>query len=207
MKEVSVSFLKEGNYKNYIKQINNSNADYVHFDVMDGKFVERKNLPVSELVELVNLSEKKNDVHLMVKNPTKYIEALAITNVNNITIHYEIKDFNKYLDLIKSYGIKVGIAINPETDIKEIIPYLDKISVVLIMSVHPGKSGQSFIDSSENKINQLKEYIDNNELNIKIEVDGGLCDLVLDKVTNADILVSASYLLDDLSRIDLFRNC
>ena len=206
MKEVSVSFLKEGNYKNYIKEINKSNADYVHFDVMDGKFVERKNLTVSELVELINVSTKKNDVHLMVKNPTKYIEALSITNVNNITIHYEIKDFEKYIDLIKSYGIKVGLAINPETDVNKIIPYLDQVSIILIMSVHPGKSGQTFINDSEDKINYLRDYIDSNNLNVKIEVDGGVCDLVLDKTSNADILVSASFLLDDLNRIDLLKN-
>lgn len=206
MKEVSISFLKEGNYKEHIKKINNTDADYIHFDVMDGKFVEKKNLPVKELLELVNISNKKNDVHLMVKNPLKYIEALSIVNVNNITIHYEIENLNKYIDLIKSYGIKVGLAINPETDIDKIIPYLNKVNVVLVMSVHPGKSGQSFIESSADKINKLREYIDNNNLNVKVEVDGGVCDLVLDKTINADILVSASYLLDDLSRIELLKN-
>ena len=206
MKEVSISFLKEGNYKEHIKKINNTDADYIHFDVMDGKFVEKKNLPVKELLELVNISNKKNDVHLMVKNPLKYIEALSIVNVNNITIHYEIENLNKYIDLIKSYGIKVGLAINPETDVDKIIPYLNKINIVLVMSVHPGKSGQSFIESSVDKINKLREYIDDNNLNVKIEVDGGVCDLVLDKTTNADILVSASYLLDDLSRIELLKN-
>ena len=206
MKEVSVSFLKEGSYKDHINNINNSNADYIHFDVMDGKFVERKNLTVKELITYIDLSKKKNDVHLMVKNPEKYIKALSMANVNNITVHYEIKDLDKSLNNIKACGIKAGIAINPETSIEDIKKYLDKIDLVLIMSVHPGKSGQTFIEESEEKINKLKEYINENNLATKIEVDGGVCDLVLDKIHNADILVSASYLLDDLSRVDLLKN-
>ena len=206
MKEVSVSFLKEGSYKEHIKKINNSNADYIHFDVMDGKFVKEKNLTVKELISYIDISKKKNDVHLMVNSPEKYIKALAYSNVNNITIHYEIKDLVKSLNLIKEYGIKAGIAINPETDIESVKKYLDKINVVLIMSVHPGKSGQTFIEESENKINELRKYIEENNLNTKIEVDGGVCSLVLEKTKNADILVSASFLLDDLSRIDLLKN-
>lgn len=205
MKEVSVSFLKEGNYKDYIKMINNSNADYIHFDVMDGKFVENKNLTIKELITYIDLSSKKNDIHLMVKNPEKYINALAYSNVNNITIHYEIKDLDKCLNLIKSFGIKVGIAINPETDIDKIKKYLDKINVVLIMGVHPGKSGQEFIEDTQNKIESLKSYIKENDLRVKLEVDGGVCAEVLDKTKDADILVSASYLLDDLSRIEILK--
>ena len=206
MKEVSVSFLKEGNYKEYIKQINNSNADYIHFDVMDGKFVDNKNLPVKELISLIDLSNKKNDIHLMVKNPEKYINALAYSNVNNITIHYEADHLEKNINLIKSLGIKVGLAINPETDISKIKELISKVNIILIMGVHPGKSGQTFIDDTETKINDLKTIINDNNLNTVLEVDGGVNNLVLEKVKNADILVSASYLLDDLSRINVFKN-
>lgn len=207
MKEVSVSFLKEGNYKDFIKQINNSNADYIHFDVMDGKFVNNKNLQIKELISLIDLSNKKNDIHLMVKNPEKYINALAYSNVNNITIHYEINNLEKNINLIKSLGIKVGLAINPETEINKIKELISKVNVILVMGVHPGKSGQTFIEDTEIKINDLKEYIKENNLSTKLEVDGGVNNLVLDKVKNADILVSASYLLDDLSRINIFKNC
>ena len=206
MKEVSVSFLKEGNYKEYIKQINNSNADYIHFDVMDGKFVNNKNLPLKELISLIDLSNKKNDIHLMVKNPEKYINALAYSNVNNITIHYETDHLEKNINLIKSLGIKVGLAINPETDISKIKELISKVNIILIMGVHPGKSGQTFIDDTETKINDLRTIIKENNLNTKLEVDGGVNNLVLEKVINADILVSASYLLDDLSRINIFKN-
>lgn len=205
MKEVSVSFLKDGDYKEYIKIINNSNADYIHYDVMDGKFTENKNLSPKELISLIDLSKKKNDVHLMVKNPRIYIEKLALTNVNNITIHYEIKDLNSNLNLIKSYGIRAGIAINPDTDIEKIYNYLDKIDIVLIMGVVPGKSGQKFLDETENRINQLKQYIKDNNLSTKIEIDGGVTTSVLDKIKNTDIVVSCSYVLDNLDNINLIK--
>lgn len=205
MKEVSVSFLKNGDYKEYIKIINDSSADYIHYDVMDGKFTENRNLAIKELISLIDLSKKKNDIHLMVKNPKPYIEKLALTNVNNITIHYETKYLEDNLNLIKSYGIKAGIAINPDTDVEKIYKYIDKIDIVLVMGVVPGKSGQSFIESTENKINKLKEYIKDNKLSTKIEIDGGVTTSVLDKIKNTDIVVSCSYVLDNLNNIDLIR--
>lgn len=206
MKEVSVSFLKDGDYKEYIKIINNSNADFIHYDVMDGKFTEKKNLTVKELITLMDLSKKKNDVHLMVNNPKSYIEKLALTNVNNITIHYEIKKLDDYLNLIRNYGIKVGIAINPDTDIENIYKYLDNIDLVLIMGVVPGKSGQVFLEGTEEKINSLKKYIKSNNLNTKIEIDGGVTTGVFDKIKNADIVVSCSFVLNNLENINLIKS-
>lgn len=206
MKEVSVSFLREGSYKDYIEKINKSSADYIHFDVMDGKFTENKNLLPSELVKLIKLSKKKNDVHLMVKNPDKYIETLSLYDIEYLTIHYEIKDYIKYLDKIKNYGIKPGISINPSTDVKEIFNILDKVSLVLVMGVVPGKSGQVFIEGTENKIKLLKEEIKNRNLNIKIEIDGGVKEDILDKISDSDIIVSASFVLDNFDNIDKLRN-
>lgn len=206
MKEVSVSFLKEGSYKEYIEKINKTNADYIHFDVMDGKFTETKNLSLSELVKLLKLSNKKNDVHLMVKNPDKYIEALSLYNIEYLTVHYEIKNYNKYLEKIKNYGIKPGISINPSTDVKDIFPLLEKVSLVLIMGVVPGKSGQVFIDGTENKIKLLKKEIENRKLNIKIEIDGGVNEHVIDKISDADIIVSASYVLDNFDNINKLKD-
>ena len=206
MKEVSVSFLREGSYKDYIEKINKSSADYIHFDVMDGKFTDNKNLLPSELVKLIKLSKKKNDVHLMVKNPDKYIETLSLYDIEYLTIHYEIKDYIKYLDKIKNYGIKPGISINPSTDVKEIFNILDKVSLVLVMGVVPGKSGQVFIEGTENKIKLLKEEIKNRNLNIKIEVDGGVKEDILDKISDSDIIVSASFVLDNFDNIDKLRN-
>ena len=155
---VSTSFLKEGNYTNYIKELNNSNTDFIHFDVMDGKFVKSTNLKsIKELEKYINLCKKKIDIHLMVKDPEKYIKALSLYNINNITIHKEIKNYEEMINLIKSYGIKAGLAINPDTDIKSIYNILPTLDLVLIMGVCPGASGQRFIEGTETKISMLKD--------------------------------------------------
>ncbi len=205
MKEVAVSFLKEGSYKEHIKKINNSEADYIHFDVMDGKFVENKNLSLKELEEYIKISQKKIDVHLMVTSPKKYIDLLSLYNVSYITIHKEIDNYKDMLALIKSYGIKAGLAINPETEISDIINDLKDISYVLIMGVHPGKSGQKFISKTEDKIDELKALINKENLNVKIGIDGGVCDETIEKLKNADIIVSASYILDNFDNIEKIK--
>lgn len=203
---VSTSFLRDGNYSDFIKMLNDSTTDMIHFDVMDGKFVDNTNLKtVSELLKYVSLSKKKNDIHLMVSNPEKYIEALSMYNVNNITIHKEIKNYEKMIDLIKSYGIKVGIALNPDTDIEDIFDLLPKLDLVLIMSVYPGRSGQKFIEESSNKIHNLKEEIKKRELNTMISVDGGVCEEVLPLIKECDIVVSSSYIMNDLNNIEIIK--
>lgn len=206
MKEVSGSFLSNNDKLYEINRLNNSNVDYIHFDVMDGKFVSNKNITVSELPKLIDNVKKKIDIHFMVSNPDKYIEKICYYNIEYITIHYEIKNLEDYIDKIKNYGFKVGIAIKPETDIEKIYYLLDKINLVLIMSVEPGKSGQKFIDVSD-KINKLKQEIINRKLNVKISVDGGINEEVLTYVKNADILVSSSFILSDLDRnVDILKN-
>lgn len=204
---VSTSFLKEGNYANYIKELNNSNTDCIHYDVMDGKFVDNTNLKsLKELEKYIGLSKKKIDIHLMVENPEKYIKMLSLYNINNITIHKEIKNYEDMIDLIKSYGIKAGLAINPETSIESIYNILHKLDIVLIMGVYPGKSGQSFIENTAKKIEDLKQVIKERNLNTKISVDGGINEEVLPLVKDADIIVSATYILNDLSNIDKIKS-
>ena len=206
MKEVSGSFLSNNDKLYEINRLNNSNVDYIHFDVMDGKFVDNKNITISELPKLIDNVKKKIDIHFMVSNPDKYIEKICYYNIEYITIHYEIKNLEDYIDKIKNYGFKVGIAIKPETDIKKIYYLLDKINLVLIMSVEPGKSGQKFIDVSD-KINKLKQEIINRKLNVKISVDGGINEEVLTYVKEADILVSSSFILSDLDKnVDILKN-
>ena len=206
MKEVSGSFLSNNDKLYEINRLNNSNVDYIHFDVMDGKFVSNKNITVSELPKLIDNVKKKIDIHFMVSNPDKYIEKICYYNIEYITIHYEIKNLEDYIDKIKNYGFKVGIAIKPEIDIEKIYYLLDKINLVLIMSVEPGKSGQKFIDVSD-KINKLKQEIINRKLNVKISVDGGINEEVLTYVKEADILVSSSFILSDLDKnVDILKN-
>ena len=201
MKEVSVSILNGDSFLKSTEALNSTNANYIHLDVMDGKFVNNSFLTPSEMVKVVEKTNKKVDVHLMVNNPEPYIKKLALYDISYITIHYEIKNFSSYLDMIKSFGFKAGVAIKPNTDVEDIYDILDKVSLVLVMSVEPGLSGQSFIYETEDKINKLKGEIKKRGLNVKISVDGGVNDEVLPYVANADILVSCSYIWQDLNNI------
>lgn len=184
-----------------VKELDKTNADAIHIDIMDGKFVDNKTWTTSEIIKLTKYSNLPLDVHLMVNNPSKYIEDYAMLNTNNITFHYEaVKDVNKVINEIKDYGLKVGIAVNPDTDVKNIYDYLSNIDIVLIMSVYPGKSGQVFINETLDKIKELKDYIVNNNLKTLISVDGGINDETgkLCKEAGTDILVSASYIHNDI---------
>lgn len=200
--KVSVSILSSSiKPQDIVKKLDNTKADYIHVDIMDGKFVENKTWTISEVKKIVSYSKLPLDVHLMVENPSKYIEDYALLNTSYITFHYEaVKDIDKMINEIKNYGLKVGIAINPETDEKVLYPYLTKVDQILVMSVHPGKSGQSFIDNTPNKIENLKQEIINQNAKTIISVDGGINDetgkLCVDK--GVDMLVSASYIHKDI---------
>lgn len=183
-----------------IKKFNNTNVDYIHLDVMDGKFVKNKTYTLSEIKKYNDLSNKLLDVHLMVKNPSKYIKELAMLNTLYITFHYEAtKDIKKSIEEIKNYGIKVGISINPKTNVKEIFPYLSDIDLVLIMSVTPGASGQTFIEGVNYKIKNLRKEIEKNNYNTIISVDGGINTETSLKVKEmgADMVVSASFIQNE----------
>ena len=192
--ELSISLLNASNKVDTVKELNNSLIKYYHIDVMDGKFVPEKSFPIKEIKEISNISDKPLDIHLMVDNPNFYIRKLKKTlNINNITIHLEInKDINKLLCSLKKNGIKRGISIKPKTDINLLKPYLDNIDILLIMTVEPGYGGQSFIESSTNRIEEIKELIKN--YNILLEVDGGINDKTIKKVESADIAVVGSYI-------------
>lgn len=205
MKEVSGSFLSDKDMFYEINRLNNSNVDYIHVDIMDGKFVDNKTITPNELIKVLDKCKKEVDMHLMVNNPEKYIKMVAYHNISYITIHYEIENFETYLDLIKNLGFKVGLSIKPSTPVEEIYRFLDKINLVLIMSVEPGKSGQSFIPETQEKINKLKDEINRRKLLTKISVDGGINDETKKYVENADILVSASFILNDLNNVNILK--
>lgn len=200
--KVSVSILSSSiKPADIVKILDNTKADYIHIDIMDGKFVENKTWTISEIKKITSYSKLPLDVHLMVENPSKYIEDYALLNTSYIAFHYEtVKDIDKMINEIKNYGLKVGIALNPETSEEVVFPYLSKIDEVLIMSVHPGKSGQSFIESTPDKIERLKEEILRQNVKTIISVDGGINDetgnLCVQK--GVDILVSASYIHKDI---------
>lgn len=200
--KVSVSVLSnEIKPQDIVKKLDLSKPDYIHIDIMDGKFVSNKTWTTSEVKKFTSYSTLPLEVHLMVNNPSKYIEDYALMNTSIIIFHYEaVKDINKMINKVKLYGLKVGIAINPETNINVLIPYLNMIDEVLIMSVHPGKSGQSFIEESLEKISVLKNIILEGNYKTIISVDGGINNEtgLLCKNAGVDELVSASYIHKDI---------
>ena len=191
--EIAASFLSVKNKRiEIVNKLNDSNVDYIHFDVMDGEFVKEKNLCIPELVKLLKLSKKKNDVHLMVNNPIKYISQIKNLDINQIIVHVEIgESIFDIINYIKKCNIKVGLAVDLNTDINFIKPYLDKIDTILLMSVKAGYGAQDFNPIVLEKLNKIPS-------NIKIEIDGGINDTTIKYVKDADIIVSGSYLMKDI---------
>ncbi len=205
-KKVSVSFLSSDNIEDDLIDLCDTTADYIHVDVGDGKFVSNKFNPIRELKELQGALTKRLDVHFMVEDPKKYIDDYSELNCEYITIHCELKrDILALLEHIKSYGIKCGLAICPNTDLYYLEPFLDDIDMILIMSVVPGKGGQEFIYDSVKRISEIKKMIENRD--IIISVDGGINSETA-KLVKSDMVVSGSFVLngDDLEeRIELLR--
>ncbi len=209
--KVSVSILSSSiNAADIVKKLDNTVADYIHIDIMDGKFVENKTWTFGEIKKITSYSRLPLDVHLMVENPKKYIEDYALLNTDTITFHYEaVKDINEMIEYVKNYGLKVGIAINPDTDASVLFPYLNDIDEIIVMSVYPGKSGQSFIYSALDKIKVLREKIDELKSRCVINVDGGVNDEtgLLCKEAGCHMLVSASYIHKDIpNNIKVLKN-
>ena len=201
--EVSASILSnEYKPKELVSKFNQTDVDYIHLDIMDGKFVENKTWSISEIKKILTNNTKKLDVHLMVKNPYKFIMEYALLDVEYITFHYEAtknnKKINELIEKTKELGIKVGLSINPNTNVNEIEEFLPKLDLILVMSVYPGESGQTFIKSVQYKIDILDKLRKEKNYNFKIEVDGGINnENVLNlKEKNVDIVVSASFIQD-----------
>lgn len=194
--KVAVSYLKSKyNLEETIEKINNTDAEYIHVDVMDGRFVSDITYEYSELENVLKNTSKALDVHLMVDNPIKYILDYKNLKPVYITIHSEINsNIKDLIDLINSYGIKAGISIKPKTSIESIeniLPYIDN---VLIMSVEPGKGGQKFMDSIIYKIDVLNKLRKEKKYNYVISIDGGINDETVNKVKNVDFVISGSYI-------------
>lgn len=162
------------NLEREIKRLEENGADWVHVDVMDGHFVPNLTIGAPVVKAMRRVCSIPLDVHLMIDNPKKYIKDFALAGSDIITFHYEAAKDNvkEIVELIKSYKIKAGISIKPNTPVSEILPYIDDIDLILIMTVEPGFGGQTFIDDCGLKINEIKEFI--KDKNIIIEVDGGI---------------------------------
>ena len=172
--KVSASFLSSKNIPVDLRKLDNTDVDYIHVDIMDGKFVKNKTMPFSEMKNIYKYTSKRLEVHLMVEDPEEYIKNYAELNTEYIIIHEEIENPEKYLEMIKSYSIKAGISIKPNTPVSSLVPYLPYIDEVLIMSVEPGAGGQSFIEESENRIKEVRALLNAYNINAVISVDGGI---------------------------------
>ena len=193
MVKIAGSFLKIQDDNKKIKELEKV-TDLIHYDVMDGKFTEKATRSVLEMKDVVTSIKKPVDIHLMVKDIKKYIDEVALFKPLYITFHFEgCNDVIYYINYIHSKGINVGIAINPGTKVEDIYPYLDKVDLVLVMSVQAGAGGQKFIDITD-KLDKLIKYRQDNGLNYLLEVDGGINDSTVNLVKNADIVVVGSFI-------------
>ena len=197
--KISASFLSiKEDLKNNIKKLDNSNIDYLHLDIMDNIFVPNITWSFDAINELLEGTDKPKDVHLMVQDVIKYIDDYSKLNPEFITFHLEAVDnVLEVINYIKSKNIKVGISIKPNTSVENLKEYLPLIDLVLIMSVEPGFGGQTFIESSLDKIEELYNIRENNNYNYLIEVDGGINSDNIKKLNKCDIAVVGSYITNN----------
>ena len=205
MVEVSTSILsmKESEEAQTILNLETAKTDYFHIDVMDGKFVEKNTYEkmLQNVSYIKRMSNLPLDVHLMVEDVRKGIEDFSATEPNIITFHYEAcsnkDEVFEMINLIKENHCKVGISVKPNTNIEKIYQFLPYVHVCLVMTVEPGKGGQTLITDMIEKIRKLKKYVDDNNLEIDIEVDGGVNLNTAERVkeAGANILVAGTAVL------------
>ena len=187
MLSISILGIKDNNDK--LIELDNLNPDYLHLDIMDGKFVSNI-VDMSLLPELVT----SKDIHLMVDYVKAYVDVYKKYNPEYITFHVEVGNTKELIDYIHSLGIKVGLSIKPGTNLAEIKPYLHMIDLVLVMSVEPGRGGQPFIEDSIERVKELSNIRIDNNYNYKIEIDGGINQDTIKLVPECDLFVVGSYI-------------
>lgn len=205
MKEVSTSILnlEKGNEAEVILNLEKARTDYYHIDVMDGKFVEKNTYDwMKELSSYIKrISNLPLDVHLMVEDVKSAIYDFSAVEPNIITFHYEAckndEEVMDMINLIKQNNAKVGISIKPNTPVEKIFKFLQYVHIVLVMTVEPGKGGQTFLSDMVDKIEYLKKYGNEKKLDFQIEVDGGINLATCEKVkqAGAEILVAGTAIL------------
>ena len=197
---------------NEVERMEDAGATWIHYDVMDGHFVPNITIGAPVLKSLRKNIKGVADVHLMISDPLKYVEDFAKAGADVITFHVE-SDSNPMdtIQKIRSLGCKVGISVKPKTPASEIFPYLDKVDLVLVMTVEPGFGGQSFMADMMPKVRLLREYINTHGLDCELEVDGGVNPETAAVCINAgaNVLVAGSDVFkasDRAARIKQLRN-
>ena len=195
MVEIAPSILSAdfSNLTEQITAVERAGCDLLHMDVMDGQFVENITFGPMIVDAANRITDLPLDVHLMIVKPERQIEKFVLTGADMISIHMEaVQEPVSVLRDIRRLGALAGVAINPDTKVEGILTLLDEVDYILVMSVYPGRAGQKFIDSVRQKIETLRKAIDDNDLDVKVEVDGGINPNTVQLVARAgvDIIVA-----------------
>jgi len=207
MKQVAPSILAAdfNNLGSAIEMINNSQADMIHCDIMDGVFVPNISFGIPIVQHIHKITRKPLDVHLMIINPDSYIIPFSEAGASVITVHYEAcTHLHRTIQLIKEQGVKASVCLNPHTPVELLSEIISDLDMVLVMSVNPGFGGQKFIEKSYRKVSQLKDLIIKKNSAALIEVDGGINIQIGDELyqQGADILVAGSFIFNSESPVD-----